>query len=122
MTVEVATSCGALKTSVSPTEDRPTPPAHLPTLTALTTGRGIPERVAVLLTTHRVPSLLLNVLGTGIGTPAPSVVTLPHPLLLPPTRHHRKPLAKAITTISVITAPATLPLALRVSLLALSPA
>ena len=70
---------GTPKTSVFPKEDQKTPLPHPPTLTAPSTGRGTLERVAVLLTSHRTPSLLLNALRAGVGSLVSSSASLPRP-------------------------------------------
>jgi len=143
---------GPPRTSVFPEADRGIPPTHLPTLTAPSTGRGTLERAAVLLTSHLIPFLLLSVVEAGIGALAPSVATLPHPVPPPPNPLPRPGppespmmmtammmtgavrvamavmvMAAETTTSaslprSVNSAPAMLLLALRVSLLAPSPA
>ena len=129
-----------LRTCVFRTEGRVTPPVHPPTRTAPSTGRGTLERAAVLLTSPRVPFLLLSALGAGTGAPAPSAASLPPPLPLPPSLLLPPRLPERMTRIaataraeimvtasasisrSVNTAPAMLLLALGVSLLAPSPA
>ena len=76
---------GPPRTAVFPTEDQANPPAHPLTLTAPSTGRGTPTRAAVLLISHRAPSLLPSAPTAGTGTPVPSAAILPHPLP-PPSR------------------------------------
>jgi len=142
-------SGGTPRTSAFPEADRGVPPTHLPTLTARSTGRGILERAAVLLTNHLIPSLLPSAAEAGIGALAPFVATLPHPVPPPPNplprprppammtrtaRVVKVAMAVMVTTMmaTVITTSASLPrgvnsapamllLALRVSLLAPSP-
>lgn len=128
---------GPLRICVSKKEGHPIPPTHPPTLTAPTTGRGTVELAAVLLTSHRVPSLLLSVAVAGIGPPVPTAAIVPQPLPPPssPPLHQMPPMVAAImgtpatvtatnalTLRSATTAPAMLLLVLRAALLALLPA
>lgn len=101
---------GTPRTSVSPREDLAILPTHPPTPTAPSTGRGILERVAVLPTSHRIPSPLLSVTRAGSGPLVPSAATLPRllPQPLPTTNPLLHPgprtiMATAATMVVVVT-------------------
>jgi len=132
----MASSNGAVRTAVFPAEDQAILPARLPAKTAPTTGRGTRDWAAVLLTSsHPVTPLLLSATTTGSGPTTLSAATLPRPLPTLPTHPHRlvNPMTVTMTRRmvktargtnaslprSVSTAPVTLQLALRASLLAL---